>query len=97
MCLAHFSLGFLITIIYYKSSKLMKLLVSISPVLLIILLNIIVINFPDFNVKMGLFIQNIFGWNNNNSYAAVLTFIVSFIIFIGISRILTRKVGIKQV
>lgn len=96
MCLASFSLGFLINIIYYKSNKLMKLVVSVSPFLLIILLNIIAINFPDFTVKIGLFIQTIFGWNNNNSYAAVLTFIVLFIVFIGISRVLTRKAIIKQ-
>lgn len=94
MYLALFSLGFLITIIYYKSNKLMKLVVSFSPVSIIIVFNII-IKFPRFSSAMGIFIGTIFGWINNNSYAAVLTFIILFMIFIGISRLLTRKAVIK--
>ena len=60
MCLALFSLGFLITIIYYKSNKFMKLAVSISPVSIIILLNIIM-KFPNLSRRIGMFIEIIFG------------------------------------
>lgn len=96
ICLAAISLGFLITIIYYKCNKFMKVVVSIVPVAIIILLNVLVTVNPNINSSMGKVIATIFGLNIQNSYVAVLTFIISFIIFIAISRLLTRKAIIKQ-
>jgi hypothetical protein len=96
ICLATISLGFLITIIYYKCNKFMKVVVSIVPVAIIILLNVLVTVNPNINSSMGKVIATIFGLNIQNSYVAVLTFIISFIIFIAISRLLTRKAIIKQ-
>lgn len=96
ICLATISLGFLITIIYYKCNKFMKVVVSIVPVAIIILLNVLVTVNPNINSRMGKVIATIFGLNIRNSYVAVLTFIISFIVFISVSRLLTRKAIIKQ-
>ncbi|WP_291650177.1 hypothetical protein [Clostridium sp.] len=94
--LAVFSLGFLITIIYYKCNKFMKVVVSVVPVAIFTVSNVIGTAYPNIVNNINKFMEIIFGWNTKNSYAAVLTFIVSFIIFIGMSRFLTRKAIIKQ-
>lgn len=94
--LAVFALGFLITIIYYKCNGLMKVVVSVVPVALIMILNAIGAEYPSFARSIGKFIETIFGWNTQNSYIAVLTFIVLYIILIVISRLVTRKAVIKQ-
>lgn len=96
VCLASFSLGFLITIIYYRCNKFMKVVVSVVPVSIFILSNVIGVAYPNFVNNINNFMKIIFGWNTKSSYSAVLTFIVSFIIFIGVSRFLTRKAIIKQ-
>ena len=93
--LVFFSLGFLITIIYYKSNSLMKILVSAMPVALVIVLNIIGISHPSIINKIMNFITTIFGWNTQNSHIAMLTCIVLYVILIGISRLLTRRAIIK--
>lgn len=96
VCLASVSLGFLITIIYYKCNSFMKVVVSVVPVAMFILLNVMGTAYPNIISNINKFIQTILGLNTQNSYAAVLTFIISFVIFIGISRVLTRKAVIKQ-
>lgn len=94
--LAFFALGFLITIIYYKCNNFMKVVVSVIPVALIMILNVLVAAYPSFARIIFRFIETMFGWNTQNSYIAVLTFIVLYIILIGVSRLLTRKAIIRQ-
>lgn len=94
--LAFFSFGFLVTIIYYKCNKFMKIVVSIFPIMLFNLIGIIRMFYPNFMINMNKFIEVIFGLNNQNIYAAISTFIAIFIILIGIARLLTRKAIIKQ-
>ncbi|MBE6053368.1 MAG: hypothetical protein E7212_05555 [Clostridium sartagoforme] len=96
LCLFAISLGFLITIIYYRCNKLMKIVVSIFPVILFNLGGIVGAFYPDLIANIYKFIAIILGINTGNVYAAILTFIVLFIIFIGLARILTRKAIIKQ-
>lgn len=96
LSLAAISLGFLINIIYYKCNKFMKVVVSIIPVGLSILISMIGTAYPNIINNINKFIATIFGINNRNVYVAALTLIVSFIIFIAISRLLTRKAIIKQ-
>ena len=96
LCLASLALGFLITIIYYKCNKFMKIVISIAPVVLFTLLNIIGAVYTNISSNINKFLITIFGLNTHNSYAAVLTFLVSFIVFIGLARFLTRKAIIKQ-
>ncbi|MGG7214280.1 hypothetical protein ACQPUY_11765 [Clostridium nigeriense] len=96
VCLFAISLGFLITIIYYKCNSFMKVVVSISPVVVSILTNIIGTIYPNLMININKFINSIFGFNTQNVYSAILTFVILFVIFIGISRLLTRKAIIKQ-
>ncbi|MDV4151664.1 hypothetical protein R0131_12595 [Clostridium sp. AL.422] len=96
LCIFAISLGFLITIIYYRCNKLMKVVVSILPVILFNLGGIVDVFYPDLTANIYKFIAIIFGINTGNVYAAILTFIVLFIIFIGLARFLTRKAIIKQ-
>jgi hypothetical protein len=94
--LTFFALGFLITIIYYKCNSFMKIVVSVVPVALFMLLDVIGTVYPNLSDKINNFISTIFGWNTRNSYAAILTFIVLYMILIGVSRLLTRKSIVKQ-
>lgn len=90
-----FALGFVITILYYKSNSLIKVIISVTPVALIILLNLISDIYPSILSGGIKFIQFIFGWNTLNPYAAILTFIISFISLSLIARILTKRVVLK--
>ena len=96
LCLAAVSLGFIITIIYYKCNSFMKVVVSVAPIAFLILGSTIGTVYSNIGENLNEFIQTIFGLNSQNSYIAVLTFIISFVIFIGISRLLTRRAIIKQ-
>lgn len=90
-----FALGFVITILYYKSNKLTKVIISVVPVAFIVLLNLISDIYPSILSGAVEFIQFIFGWNTLNPYAAILTFIISFISLSLIARILTKRVVLK--
>ena len=96
LCLAAVSLGFIITIIYYKCNSFMKVVVSVAPIAFLTLGSTIGTAYPNISKNLNKFIQTIFGLNSQNSYIAVLTFIILFVIFIGISRLLTRRAIIKQ-
>ncbi|MCF0147073.1 MAG: hypothetical protein HUJ77_01605 [Clostridium sp.] len=97
LCLFAISLGFLITIIYYRCNKVMKVIISIIPVILFNGVGILgAALFPNLTMNIYKFVQFIFGINPVNVYAAILTFTVVFMIFIGIARLLTRKAVIKQ-
>lgn len=90
-----FALGFVITILYYKSNKLTKVIISVVPVAFIILSNLIIEIYPSFFNGVIKFIQFIFGWNTLNPYAGILTFIILYIFLVIISRLLTRKAVLK--
>jgi hypothetical protein len=92
-----FALGLLITMIYYKCSKIMKVVVSISPVAIIAILANIEVNDPGFGEKVEILIKNILGLYTRNSYIAVLTFICLFIITIGFVYLLVRKATVKRI
>jgi hypothetical protein len=91
-----FVLGFVINMIYYKCNKLMKTVVSIFPVMLIILFNIIAFNFPNVVQRVFKFLDYIFGINSMNPYAAITTFIILFIALAAIAYSLIRKMIIKE-
>lgn len=95
--LVFFSLGFLITIIYYKCNSLMKIVVSVLPVVSIMILNIVGIYYTNLINKVNNIINIMFGWDSQNPYMAVLTCLIIYIILITISRLLTKRVIIKQV
>ena len=74
----------------------MKVVVSIIPVALSILISMIGTAYPSIINNINKFIETIFGLKTQNVYAPILTFLVSFIIFISLARLLTRKAIIKQ-
>lgn len=90
-----FALGFVITILYYKSNKLTKVIISVAPIAFILLLNLIIDIYPSILSQGVRFIQFIFGWNTLNPYAAILTFIISFVSLSLIARVLTKRVVLK--
>lgn len=95
--LVFFSLGFLLSIIYYKCNKLMKVVVSLSPIALIMIFHVVGVAYPSLSNKINNIITTIFGFDSMNSYIAVLTCGVLYIILIAISRLLTKKTIIKQI
>ena len=92
-----FAIGLLITIIYYKCNKTMKILVTLSPLFFQAILGIIVYFSPQFEGKLEVFIEDILGINTRNSYMAVMTFICLFIILMFFVYILVRKAVVKRV
>ena len=91
-----FALGFVINMVYYKCNKLMKTVVSITPVMLIILFSVLVSNFHNLSMKINKFLSYIFGVNPINPYASITTFIVLFITLVAIAYLLIRKMVIKE-
>jgi hypothetical protein len=92
-----FSIGLLITIIYYKCNKIMKILVSLSPLAFVAILGSVATNYPEFVEKLGVFIHTILGLDTRNSYMAVMTFICLFIISMFFVYMLVRKAVVKRV
>ena len=91
-----FALGFVITMVYYKCNKLMKTVVSISPVMLFMLFGVLVSNFPYAAQKVLEFLFYIFGITPRNVYIAILTFIILFIALVTAAYLLVRKMIIKE-
>jgi hypothetical protein len=92
-----FSIGLLITMIYYKCNKTMKILVSLSPLFFQAMLGIVIYFSPEFEGKSEVFIENILGINTRNSYAAVITFMCLFVITMVFVYMLVRKAVVKRV
>lgn len=96
VCTVIFAVGLAISIIYYRCNKLMKVVVSIVPIVSIMLVNILAYTFTEAFSEVSVFIENIFGWNTQNPYAAMATLTVVFIAVIGIIYLLVRKAVIKE-
>lgn len=90
------SLGFIISLIYYKCNKIMKVVISISPVMLIMLLEANSRNFPNLAEKVARFMQYILGVIPVNPYAPMITFVILFVILAIIGYLLVRKAIIKE-
>lgn len=92
------SLGWFITLLYYRCNKLMKTVISIAPVLVIILISIIdgIANISIWG-SIVQFLGRVLGFTNGyNSYTAVITFIVSAMLCFGLSYLLIRRATIKD-
>ena len=94
--IASFAIGLLITIIYYKCNKIMKILVSLSPIAFMTILGSVATKYPEFGDKLEIFIETILGLNTKNAYMAVMTFICLFIIAMFFVYLLIRKVVVKR-
>jgi hypothetical protein len=95
--IAAFAIGLLITMIYYRCNKTMKILVSLSPIAVMAIYGRLAYNNPKLGSKVKVFIDNIFGISTKNSYMSVLTFTCLFIISMGLVYMLVRKAVVKRV
>ncbi len=92
------SLGWLITMLYYKASKVIKIIISIAPVFVVVLISIID-DLTSMKVwrNIVLLIGRLLGLTNNlNSYTAVVSFFVGCIAFFSLIFLLIRKIPIKD-
>lgn len=92
-----FLVGILISSIYYRSNKLIKVIVSVLPVLIIIssfsILSLLPMAFRDAIVQ---FVPGAFGWYSRNPYIAVFSFTVLGVILAGFAYLLIRKAVVKD-
>jgi hypothetical protein len=95
--IAAFAIGLLITMIYYKCNKTMKVLVSLSPIAISAISGMVCFNDSEFGEKLVVFIDTIFGISARNSYMATLTFICLFLILMFLVYILVRKAVVNRV
>ncbi|MBU3110271.1 hypothetical protein [Clostridium lacusfryxellense] len=94
--IAAFGVGLLITMIYYKCNKTMKIIVSLSPIAIITIYGRIAFVNPGFKKMVETFVDNIFGISTKNSYMCVLTFICFFVITMSFVYLMVRKAVVKR-
>ncbi|OGO76853.1 MAG: hypothetical protein A2Y23_08160 [Clostridiales bacterium GWB2_37_7] len=91
------SAGWCITMLYYKCGKLMKTVVSLAPVLIIILLamlnNLVKGAIGTAIIK---FLTVALGFNNNNPYMAVFSFLIASAGAFGLCYLLIQRMPIKE-
>lgn len=95
-CLLAYVIGIVINMIYYRSNKYAKVLVSVIPIAFIIFSgNLYVIN-PSLTMKINSFLDYIFGFDPVNVFACILTFLVGCLVLSGIAFLLIRRAVIKE-
>ena len=95
-CLLAYVVGIVINMIYYRSNKYVKVLVSVAPVMLIIFNTTLSIRNPRLAMKLNEFIDYIFGFDPLNVFACITTFLIITVILSGIAFLLIRKAVIKE-
>ena len=96
LCLMAYLLGLVINMVYYRCNKLMKTIVSITPIAFIFLINTLAYSFPNIANDINKFINLVLGFDPWNVYAAVTTFIVISAVLGIASFLLIRKAVIKE-
>lgn len=96
LCLFAISLGFLINLMYYRANKLVKTLISISPAILIILINFLNSNFRSIIIKINNIISEIYLIQTKNIYSLFTSLLIVFLIGMGTSYLLVRRATIKE-
>lgn len=92
-----FILGVVITMIYYRSSNPLKIVVSLTPVVLLVLLRNMIGLLPSHWIRsLGAFIPTAFGWDSRNPYMAVITFFLLSIFLAGCFYLLLRRAEAKE-
>lgn len=95
-CILAYVAGIVINMIYYRSNKYLKVLVSVTPVIFFIFnINISMKN-PVLTMRINKFLDYIFGFNPSNVFACITTFLVFTVFLSGISFLLIRKAVIKE-
>lgn len=88
--------GLLITLIYYRSNKWMRVIVSISPVFFFMLMRSLGNYLTDFSGSIISFMDKAFGYSSMNPYMGVLTFLATGAILTVFIYLLTRKAEINE-
>lgn len=92
-----FILGVVITMIYFRSSNLLKIIVSLTPVALLVLLRNIIGLLPNTWIRgLGYFIPTAFGWHSRNPYMAIFTLLLLSLFMTGCFYILLRRAEAKE-
>ena len=96
LCLLAYIVGIVINMIYYRSNKYVKVIVSVIPVALIMFTGNCSITNPGLAMKINKFLDYIFGFNPVNVFACIITFLIFSIVLSGIAFLLIRKAVIKE-
>ncbi len=90
------SLGFCITMLYYKCGKIMTVMISLSPILILIIFSIVndVVYRGSLN-HLGRILGFMLGITPN-AYVAVVIYFVEFILLTGINYLFLRRMVIKS-
>ena len=96
LCLLAYVVGIVINMIYYRSNKYVKVLVSVIPVAFIMFSGNFSIRNPGLTIRVKEFFDYIFGFNPVNVFACVTTFLVFTVALWGIAFLLIRKAVIKE-
>ena len=96
LCLLAYVVGIVINMIYYRSNKYVKVLVSVIPVAFIMFSGNFSIRNPGLTIRVKEFFDYIFGFNPVNVFACVTTFLVLTVVLWAIAFLLIRKAVIKE-
>ena len=96
LCLLAYVVGIVINMIYYRSNKYLKVLVSVIPVVFIIFNANFSTKNPGLTMRINEFLDYIFGFNPVNVFACITTFLVLVVILSGVAFLLIRKAIIKE-
>lgn len=96
LCLLAYVVGIVINMIYYRSNKYVKVLVSVIPVVFIMFSGNFSIRNSGLTIRVKEFFDYIFGFNPVNVFACVSTFLVLTVVLWGIAFLLIRKAVIKE-
>lgn len=93
-----FIIGILISLTYYRSNKIVKIIISVVPAMLFIFGSYAPVQSTDNNSNINIveFIQSFFGWQAQNPYIAVLNLGILSIILSMVIYVLTKKAVIKD-
>lgn len=96
--LAAAAIGFFITISYYRMNKSLKILISVGvPVsLFVVLPTVNELVYGRVSHAIGRALDFAMGISAQNPFHAMVTFLLTFVVFSGLSWLLTRKVTVRS-
>lgn len=96
LCIVAYILGFVINMIYYRSNKFMKVVVSVLPIALFIAYANVMYHSKKISDITTTFFNFIFGFNPANAYAPMITFLLIALVLGATSFLLIKKAVIKE-
>ena len=95
-CILAYVVGIVINMIYYRSNKYLKVLVSVTPVIFLIFNSNISMKNPVLAMRINNFLDYIFGFDPSNVFACITTFLVFTLFLSVIAFLLIRKAVINE-